>query len=134
VKRLSPAVASEACSMTASSSTAEDADAGSTIESQLRLELEGSVDVPTIDNLFELESRCQPGRSDADFWQALTVGAAYWICFDTWDDAALEVDKWQHALSALKKRRYLDWRGMTFESADAAICGEINHFIQDVFH
>ncbi len=113
--------------------TASDVEDDCAVESRLRLELDQRVDVPQIGGLFQFEGRCGSNSDDADFWQVLAVGAAYVLCLDDWDDAALEVDLWRSAIAALKARRYRDWAHLELEDAEAAIVGEVNLFIQRVF-
>ena len=117
--------------MNQSSSTVESASDDCEVESRLRLELDRPVDVPQISSLFELQSNCGDGNMDCEFWRCMAIAAARGICLDV--DVDPSVDPVDAAIVALACRGFEQWPLESFDQKEAAICGEINLFIQRFF-
>ncbi len=114
--------------MNQSSSTVESASDDCEVESRLRLELDRPVDVPQISSLLELQSNCGDGKKDCDFWRCIAIAAARDLCLDV--DLNPQVDPVAAAIVALACRRFEQWPLESFDQKEAAICGEVNLFIQ----
>ena len=117
--------------MNQSSSTVESASDDCEVESRLRLELDRPVDVPQISSLFELQSHCVEGKKDCEFWRCIAIAAATDLCLDVdWSPFGEAIDPVVAAMAHLVNRRFKEWPSPSFDESEAAICGEVNLFIQ----
>ena len=94
--------------------------------------LSDAFEVPRVSSLFELSSFCE-SPEDGEFWQCVTIGAARDLCGpQTVYPGELPI---RAAFRALQSRRYDDWNGpFNFPNAEAAICGEINLYLDRLFN
>ena len=90
--------------------------------------------VPRVEKLFELGQMLEPEREDHEFWRWLVVAACNDLCPIMLSETMTETERVRYSFRALCDRRFFDWNGKDNHlNAEAAICGEINQFLNRVF-